>query len=390
MKQDKQLVGGIVIFVFILLSIAGFVFYMYNQVKSDRINDIVQQKDDIHMVFGLYKNGKLVSSQLLLMNSETGLGGMVDIPGNLYNVSSSLQKSDRLDIVFNPNNPSDYIYEIERYTGISVPFYVFLSMDQLENTVDLLEGIQLFILEGHESELGNIIPSGSVLLDGRKAREYFYLTIKDERDSDRILRHQKFIQQYLITLSENLKSVSNPVFVNEFHKHLTSNLDIDSLLSLMTYFGNFHGERMIVQRIMGSERIVDDQLLLFPYVEGKVLREMIEQIQESIALAINEDENPEKITVEILNGTDQSGLARKTAEILKSLGYEIYQYENAETFDYEKTVIIDRRGNTSQAQEIAKEMRTSNVITEFNSETSNAVDVTVILGKDFDGRYVIE
>lgn len=389
MKQDKQLVGGIVIFVFILLSIVGFIFYMYSQVKSDRINDIVQKKGEIHMVFGMHKNGKLLSSQLFLLHSETGLGGMVDLPGNLWNVSDSLQKSDRLDIVFNANNPTEYIKEVEKITGVPVPFYIFLSMDQLENTVDLLEGIQLFILEGHESELGNIIPSGSVLLDGRKAREYFSLNIQDERDSDRILRHQKFMQQYLITLTENSNSASNPVYVNEFHKHLTTNFDRDSLLSLMKYFSVFHGERLIIQRIMGSERIVDDQLLLFPYVEGKVLREMIEQIQESISLAINEDENPEKITVEILNGTDQSGLARKTAEIFKSLGYEIYQYENAETFDYEKTVIIDRRGNASEAQEIADEINTSNVITEFSSETSNAVDVTIILGKDFDGRYVV-
>ena len=66
---------------------------------------------------------------------------------------------------------------------------------------------------------------------------------------------------------------------------------------------------------------------------------------------------------------------------------------NADSDDYEKTVIIDHIGNELEAQSLASFINCSNIITEEikdddELEADSLVDFTIILGRDFDGRYV--
>ena len=62
--------------------------------------------------------------------------------------------------------------------------------------------------------------------------------------------------------------------------------------------------------------------------------------------------------------------------------------------DYEKTVIIDHIGNKEIAAMVGDFIHCTNIVEEevdlsnTESETAADVDFTIILGKDFDGRYV--
>ncbi|MFP4563680.1 MAG: LytR C-terminal domain-containing protein [Spirochaetia bacterium] len=100
------------------------------------------------------------------------------------------------------------------------------------------------------------------------------------------------------------------------------------------------------------------------------------------------------ISVEILNGTNRNGLASRTAQLFKSFGYEVVHVANAESFDYEATLVLDRSGNINKAQKVANIITCKHVNTvleeipeEAETEPDKIVDVTIILGKDFDGRY---
>ena len=66
---------------------------------------------------------------------------------------------------------------------------------------------------------------------------------------------------------------------------------------------------------------------------------------------------------------------------------------NADSNDYEKTVIIDHIGNKEVADVVGEFIHCTNIVEEEvvseNEDNSAAdVDFTIILGKDFDGRYV--
>ena len=98
--------------------------------------------------------------------------------------------------------------------------------------------------------------------------------------------------------------------------------------------------------------------------------------------------------LEIQNGTTVQGLARNTAALLKNIGYDVLSMVNADSNDYEKTVIIDHIGNEEIAKNLADFIHCDNIIIEeindedTQLEETSLVDFTIILGKDFDGRYV--
>jgi hypothetical protein len=104
-------------------------------------------------------------------------------------------------------------------------------------------------------------------------------------------------------------------------------------------------------------------------------------------------------TVEVLNGTSTAGLAGRTAQLFQAFGYDIISTANADHPAYEKTLIIDRSGYESVAKNFADIIRCININHEAgvreNPEDEFSLqnheyrsDFTVIIGRDFDGRYV--
>ena len=60
--------------------------------------------------------------------------------------------------------------------------------------------------------------------------------------------------------------------------------------------------------------------------------------------------------------------------------------------DYEETVIIDRLGNEQAAKSIGEFIHCDNIIRPGDNDVTHSaeVDFTIILGKDFNGQYVIK
>src|SRR5690606_17575458 len=93
-----------------------------------------------------------------------------------------------------------------------------------------------------------------------------------------------------------------------------------------------------------------------------------------------------EISVEILNGTRVNGLARRTNDLLVNYGLQVLRYGNAEEQDVERTQVIYHT-SIHAAEQVAGLIRAETII----PGTSGGVDgpdVTVILGRDFDGWYV--
>jgi hypothetical protein len=106
-------------------------------------------------------------------------------------------------------------------------------------------------------------------------------------------------------------------------------------------------------------------------------------------------------TVEVQNGTTVAGLAGRTAELFRGFGYDVVSIGNAGQNDYEKTLIIDRSGFQDVARTFAEVIRCKNIRfdspepddAEINADIRNyeyRADFVLIIGRDFNGRYVTE
>ena len=92
------------------------------------------------------------------------------------------------------------------------------------------------------------------------------------------------------------------------------------------------------------------------------------------------------IKVEILNGCGIKGIAAKTSEFLRSeQTIDVIRSDNADKYDYSKTIIIGRNENLDKIRAVSKafniSINNSKHIQHVPDETLG-VDVTIILGKD--------
>ncbi|MEC8706228.1 MAG: LytR C-terminal domain-containing protein [Candidatus Neomarinimicrobiota bacterium] len=92
------------------------------------------------------------------------------------------------------------------------------------------------------------------------------------------------------------------------------------------------------------------------------------------------------IEVEILNGCGESGIAARFSEFLRDKRVDVVRSENADNFDYTKTVLIQRNENTSGLKYVADALKfdmknSARVMTAIDSNSD--VDITLVIGKDF-------
>jgi len=86
--------------------------------------------------------------------------------------------------------------------------------------------------------------------------------------------------------------------------------------------------------------------------------------------------------IQILNGSGKSGMADVFRDFLGGFGFDIIEFGNARSWNYERTIVIARGpGSDRIARDLAKVLGTDRVI--HLQEPSSLVEATVIIGRDY-------
>jgi hypothetical protein len=96
--------------------------------------------------------------------------------------------------------------------------------------------------------------------------------------------------------------------------------------------------------------------------------------------AVPETKDPSEITLQVLNGTDVSGLASDTAQLLEEAGYQISTIADAET-SYDVTTLFHVPKRKADAQLLAEAFFPGAVLEV--AEDDIKVDITVNIGADY-------
>ena len=109
--------------------------------------------------------------------------------------------------------------------------------------------------------------------------------------------------------------------------------------------------------------------------------------QPRLAVEVFEKNPIQDIKVEVLNGCGVQGLAGKTTEFLRLKQVDVVRSDDADHHNYPKTVIIQRNENIESLKRVSDSfgilMDDKSRIKIVPDETLG-VDVTVILGKDYE------
>lgn len=90
----------------------------------------------------------------------------------------------------------------------------------------------------------------------------------------------------------------------------------------------------------------------------------------------------ERVRVEVLNAGGVPGAAAAARDELRRRGFDVVYWGNAESFDREATVVLDRAGRTEWARRVAEGLGAGEVRSE--PDPSRLLEVTVLLGSGWD------
>jgi polyisoprenyl-teichoic acid--peptidoglycan teichoic acid transferase len=391
MKDSRRVDPSLIILILIFLILVGLGLYILFSMKIDDYKEMVNDNKMISIVLIIEDEGKPIVTELFYYHPETRKGALLNLPEDTGTIIRSLNRVDRIDTVYQPRNSGEYLKQVAALTGIHPDFHLIINTTTFVRMIDYLEGVEIFLsnpVDNRSEDHLVLLPSGSVTLDGDKSLDYLRYEQEGESVSDRIRREHELV----LGILRKLNQLYNPIFAENMMTYLLPDIETDmdqnSFGSFLSELSSLEVDRMVFQEVLGTRRMVDNQLLLFPHYDGKLLKETVKQMEDSLSnFDVLRDEKL-IVSLEIQNGTTRNGLAGRTAEIFKSYGYQIASVKNADTSKYENTVILDKKGDPAAAQRVANLIKCTRIHTEVDRNRDETVDIIVILGKDFDGRYV--
>lgn len=390
MKEGKNIIFLLLILVMLIPS--GII--VARNLKVDPISTSLSDDNVLKVLFIIEQDNVPISTNIIANYAPTRRAAMFDIPANIGLILQQLERTGGIGTLYTEKGANVYREEIEKLTGVDIPFYISCSLTDFVHLTDLIGGLSVFIPSSVDIEsetYGRILlPSGSVLLDGDKVRKYLLYEDEADAEGEPVTRKQKAVLAFLRGLYEQPE-----IFEKEQFKVLSpllrSNITGEDFKQLLEYLSQTDSERLVPQRLTGAVRMVDSKELLFPFRDGQQIKEIIGQTL--AALASKEGTTLERVyALEVLNGTDTNGLARTASELYQSFGYDVIRIGNAPQSGVEHTVLIDRIGNEAVAKIVAQVVRCENIesiqVSNDHSDSESNVDFTLILGKDFNGYTV--
>jgi hypothetical protein len=125
---------------------------------------------------------------------------------------------------------------------------------------------------------------------------------------------------------------------------------------------------------------------VFPLLSGKIAALSVLLALGALLSGCKETRNeafkPNTGQIQVLNGSGKSGMADVFRDFLGGFGFDIIEFGNARSWNYEKTIVIARNPASDRiARDLAKVLGTDRVI--HLQEPSSLVEATVIIGRDY-------
>jgi anionic cell wall polymer biosynthesis LytR-Cps2A-Psr (LCP) family protein len=393
--------ASIVLLAAIVLLLAGGVAVAIYALRSDPVEEMLDNDRVITALYVIEKDQMPLSTFVLMCYPKTRRAAIFDIPGELGMLIRRINRVDRIDTVYEPGRVANFKSEVEGLLGVEIAFSVVIDTENLGRAVDLIEGVQLFIPSKVEILDGDpvLFPSGQTRLDGDKAISYISYQAADEESEMAVFRRQRFLLGFLKRQAEMNEQLNIPAVAQMYHSFVQTSLNQQAYLRLCNEFAAVDIDRTTIQSVGGSMREVSGKMLLIPLYDGNLVKDIVRQALGTLTRPADGHFTDRVFTVEVLNGTMVNGLAGRTAEVLRGFGYDIISIGNADHSGYDRTVVVDRSGMEGMVRNFAGIIRCNNIRFEAPHDEGPEGDMsaqsfdyrsdfTLIVGRDFDGRYV--
>ena len=372
----------------IIIGTILFIFYF----RKSKVEELFEKETTISWI-SVENNQEHTESILLnFYNPKTKKLAVLVVPSRTR-LKVDYEDKPKYDIVQNiySNGGAGIVKKtIEKLTDTRFDFYFIYDLNDVERFVDLIEGLEVYSPNNlnYIDAQNNIfikIPKGKVRLDGAKTKEFLLFKYGKSGPKTMVENHRIVAEALLDRIGDVELLIENTRMSKIVTKNIDTNLNKRDLKILVDEMKAVNSSRLLFYRMYGKNTVIENENFITPIEDGSWLRVRIENVKNFI-----NDEGPspvgDELNIEILNGSTNPGQAQSLRNYFVEYGFNIVHYGNALRSDYDKTLVIDRIGRPSLAKRIADIINCKEVHTRIDKTLM--VDVTIVIGNDFEGRFV--
>lgn len=299
----------------------------------------------------------------------------VMIPGRGYN---------RINTAYAFGGPQLAKKTVENWLGIDIDYYVVVDFAGFEHIVDTLGGVEIDVekrmrYQDRAQGLHIDLHPGRQVLDGRQALNYIRyradglgdVSLVDpvqELYGGRVQRQQRFLEALARELVKPAVIAKVPALIDDFRSAVQTDMPAQTMVKLGLALRDMDLQKVKSRVVPG----VGGEIGSASYwlADQDKLKRVVQDLFHSTPV----------VTVQVLNGNGQSGVARQVAQSLQGEGYDVVTVGNAARFDYQQTEVHFRQDREQVARRIADLLHSQAVIKASPEDLET--DVVVILGKD--------
>jgi anionic cell wall polymer biosynthesis LytR-Cps2A-Psr (LCP) family protein len=396
-RSKGNLSGWIIIasiIVIIIVSIFAGNFFK----KEEKIESSFKNGDTLTFFIAAYNDDNVIKGGFaLIFQTKTNRCAIVSILPKTYVNFGNAGYFTLEEAINKKLNYKEISAGISRLIGNEINYYFFINKNNLIKLIDILGGIEVYT-DGIKLPAINVnIPQGLILFDGDKALEYlsFLNSESVNAEYDQLKRIQNFMRGFLKLKPDFLEQFNKDIISNYIYKLLNTNMSLTEFQILYREIKNKKIKSNIDDYSKGMINIIlycDKKNIPgydYIYLPKKSDQWFWKEVKDGID-AIGKEYNEKYFgsqVIEILNGTNTVGLASRAGEFLSGFGFDILNVDNAESNDFEHTVIIVY-GDEQKAKRLSELIKCKTIIIKDENLENKRIDLTLILGKDFDGKVV--
>lgn len=318
----------------------------------------------------------------------------VDIPGH---------GKQKINAAFAYGGPELTVRTVSEFADVPITHYVEVDFDEFKSIVEVLGGVEVDVKERVYHELIPVPPiePGLQTLDAAQAMNYVQLRNYPDGDYRR-MEHQRIFLKAIAQKMQSMDPVTAIRLINEVADMVNTDLTLGEIVDLYRQFGGMDMDDMHQAVVPSHPEMIDQLSYVVP--ETRAWERMMDRVKDGLPptdektsdtpsskeekKSLSREERG-KVSIAVKNGSDISGAAKDTSEILGKKGYKQGLYGNFEEHK-DDTIILYRKTEHEAAAQDVIQLLGQGHIQVAGDDYEFDDDILVIIGSDWSKSKIAE
>ena len=355
-------------------------------------------------------------------NPNTQKAVLLSIPRDSFTGTNTRRAvaSDKINAIYNvTRDPMETVEAVNELTGLDLQYYAIVQTEALIELVDAIGPIEYYVpttmnYDDTSQDLHIHFEEGLQEIDGQEAEELLRFRKNNDGTSfpseygDNDIGRMRNQREFITAVVEQTVKLENITKLGSIldiaSRNLITNLDFDVLKDYLPYAVEFNTENLQTASLPGSVPdlsqtnnvsifVVDEEETEQLVKELFYPEELVEEgttdgnttntaSNTTNTTSSSSTTSNSSIKIEVLNGTSDGKLLQEVVNKLTEEGYNVSR--TGITTSTSKTVIANKSNVSTTIMNNIKEIVGTGTISDSGSGgSSSKVDVTIIIGKDY-------